>query len=282
MPPWPVANITEGVARDGHVDLTLRAAENLTDVRLTALAGSIEGHDVTVHWLRPMPPIEHGEARLTFHNPDALDITLNAGRQGSIAVRGGLVRISGLSGSDPLADIDADLSGAVPDVLTLLSNERLQLFDRNAPHFRDPTGHFSCHLSVAHLPLTGGASMSAVGLRATAHATDVHLGTIAAGHDLDNATLDVDVTNEALNLRGDGQFAGISAKFPSSPWTSAPAPPIRSCEHSRYPAPPILINSGLPDWTCAATPAAPLLSRPIWRSAAMPVARPPCGPILLI
>jgi len=55
---WITANITDGIARDGHLELSLEAPEDLSDASVTSIGGGIDGHDLTVHWLRPVPPIE--------------------------------------------------------------------------------------------------------------------------------------------------------------------------------------------------------------------------------
>ena len=109
---WIAENITSGSARHGRVELKLRASEDLSDAEVTSISGGIDGNDVTVWWLRPVPPIEHGEAQVTFVSPDAIEIAVfggkeAGGKQGGLTVRSGLVRLTGLSAQEPYADIDA-------------------------------------------------------------------------------------------------------------------------------------------------------------------------------
>jgi hypothetical protein len=123
-------NITAGSARNGHVELKLQALEDLSDAKVTAISGGIEGNDVTVWWLRPVPPIERGEAELTFVSPDVIEIAVLGGKeaggtQGGLRVRDGLVRLTGVSKQEQYADIDANLAGPLADLLPLLSNPKI-------------------------------------------------------------------------------------------------------------------------------------------------------------
>ena len=68
--PGSPQNITDGVARNGHVEVALTVPDDFSDATLTRLAGGIDGTGLTVHWLRPVPPITGGEARLNFLTPD--------------------------------------------------------------------------------------------------------------------------------------------------------------------------------------------------------------------
>ena len=100
--PWITENITDGTARNGRVELHLTAPEDLSDAQVTSLSGGIDGQDITVHWLRPVPPIEHVNGRLAFLSPDELEIGVTSGRQaggaqGGVVLQSGRVRISGLS-----------------------------------------------------------------------------------------------------------------------------------------------------------------------------------------
>ena len=76
-----LTNITDGIARNGSFELHLTAPEDLSKATITSLAGGIDGQDLTVHWLRPVPPLEHGNARLNFLSPDALEIVVSSARQ---------------------------------------------------------------------------------------------------------------------------------------------------------------------------------------------------------
>jgi hypothetical protein len=216
--PWIVANVTAGTLRDAKFSVALRVPPDLSDADLTAISGGFNGHDVTVSWLRPVPPIEHAEARLAFAGPDVIDITLQSGRQaggaqGGIQIKGGRVHLTGIAGHDQFADIDADLAGPLPDLLAVLRHPRIRLLDRRPIEMRNPAGRLTGHLTVAHLPLKDSLSMDDLQIHALTHLTDVHLGGIAAGRDLDRGMLDLEAGNDGLHVKGTAQLAAIPSQL---------------------------------------------------------------------
>ena len=107
---WVVENVTGGIARNGRIAIGLEATADLSRFTVARLSGTLEGDDLTVSWLRPVPPIEQGKAQLRFVDPDTIDIILQAGRQrlspalgaaagrpGGPVLRSGRMRITGLT-----------------------------------------------------------------------------------------------------------------------------------------------------------------------------------------
>ncbi|MDE2574664.1 MAG: hypothetical protein KGL55_05070 [Rhodospirillales bacterium] len=216
--PWVIGNITGGTASGGHVALGFTTDDTLASLRVTSLAGGIDGHDLTVHWLRPVPPIIKGEARLEFRGPDALDIAVSAGRQsgaadGGLAITAGRVGITGLSVHDQFADIDGDLAGSLADLIAVLREKRVGLLARRPIPLGNPAGTLAGHLAITQLPLKRDLSLDDVHLATSAHLTGVHLGGIAAGHDLDHGVLDLTAGNDGLAVKGHGELAGIAAQL---------------------------------------------------------------------
>jgi hypothetical protein len=209
---WVTQNITAGVAQNAHVAGTLQAAADGTGLTLTALSGGIDAHDMTLHWLRPVPPIEHAEAHLTIDGPDVLHIDVPRGAQGALALSGGSIRITGLAAKDQFGTIQTVVDGALPDVLALLNHPRLRLLSRRPIPLNNPAGKTVTHLTVK-LPLAAGVTFDDIFIGATAKLTDVHLGAIAAGRDLDRGNLDLAVDTNQLTLRGDGDVAHIPAQL---------------------------------------------------------------------
>lgn len=208
---WITENLTDGIAHDLNIALGLEAAEDLSAVTVTAATGQMQGSNVTAHWLRPIPPVEHGVATLKLVSPDRIDIALSAGTQAgtALALRDGLVVITNLSGEDAFADISADFTGPTADLVAVLQQPRLHLFDRNKIDLRNPKGEVAGRLAITALPLVADVKMEQVHLKATGKVTNLHLGAIAAGHDLDAGMLDISVDNDGLKLRGTGTIAAI-------------------------------------------------------------------------
>jgi hypothetical protein len=214
--PWLVENVTTGVARNGHAELSVEAIEDLSTVNVTTASGTLDGDDLTVHWLRPVPPLEQGTAKLRILDPDTLEIAVSSARQRSgkagLALRGGKMRITGLSKHDQYAAIQADIAGSVADTITLLKEPRLGLLDKHPIDMRDPAGDATAALTVT-LPLDHRVTMDDVTIHAVSHLTQLHLGGLVAGRDLDQGAVDLDATADGLTVKGKAQVAGIASQL---------------------------------------------------------------------
>jgi len=217
---WITENITAGIARDGHVDLALEATPDLSDVTLTHVTGSLIGTGLHVTWLDPVPPIVDGSGVLTIVDPDTLEITVRSGRQmpepgapptnGSLVLRGGSMRITGIMQPHQIGTLEANIAGPIPDAIALLSDPRLRLLSKHPLPLSNPMGTMTGHLAMT-IPLEANVTMDDIGIRATAHLEDVHLGDIVAGRDMDSGTLDLEATTQGLKFTGKVTLAGIPA-----------------------------------------------------------------------
>ena len=208
--PWLTANITAGTARDGQVTLGLEAASDLSGLRIVAAGGTLQGDDVTIHWLRPVPPIERARALLTVQGPNAIDITISSARQGAAQLTDGTVHITGLAVKDQFLAVNASVATPVPELLTLLRHPRLRLLDRHPVPARNPAGSLAGKLSVT-LPLEGNLDFSDVGILAQGQLSGLRLGGLVAGRDLDRGEIAIEVTAEALKASGRAAIGGIPA-----------------------------------------------------------------------
>ncbi len=208
---WLTGNLTAGTAHDGHVTFTLAGSE-AGDVDLTEGGGSITGDDVTAWWLRPVPPLEHGHAVVTWQNADTVQIAVSGARQGALAANAGTVRITGLNGRDQVAAINADVAGPLGDVFTLLAQPRLGLLSKHPVPITAPSGTVAAHLTV-QLPLEAKVSVDQVAIHASGQVANTHLGAVAAGRDLDGGQLAFDVTNDGVKVNGTGQLDHMPGKL---------------------------------------------------------------------
>lgn len=206
---WITTNIVAGQAHDLHVELGLAdAGPNLGDVTLTSLTGGFDADGVTGYWLRPMPPITGARLRVDLDGADAVVVRLSEGRQDALSVAGSVIRISGLSQTDQVADITAPIRGPLASVLQLLANRRLNLLERAKLDLSHAAGQFDGTLHV-NLPLDARVTFDSISIAAEAQVTQASFPGIVAGRDLDGATLSATISNDGLGIAGGGRLAGL-------------------------------------------------------------------------
>ena len=206
--PWLVPNVTAGTARDGRAKLAFEAQRNLSDAALTAIDASIKGEDVTIWWIRPVPPVEGAQALLTMKSPAVLDIAVTSARQGAMTLRNGLIHFTGMDKKDQFMELTAEVAGPVPEVLTLLKNPRLALLDRRPIPMRNPGGAMTGRLQV-NMPMKDQLAFEDIRIETSSKVTDLRLGGLVAGRDLEQGMIQLDVNSETLRASGKALVAGI-------------------------------------------------------------------------
>jgi AsmA-like C-terminal region/Protein of unknown function len=219
---WLVANIPVGIARNGHVDVSLASSLDFSSVELTRASGTLDGEGLQVNWLRPVPPIDNGRAQLRIVDPDTLEIIATGGRQrmrnekqgttGGLQIRGGKMRITGIMQRHQVGAIEADIAGSLPDTLALLREPRLELLDRHPIELKDPAGQVAVKLSLT-IPLQNDVQMDDVAIRAQAHLDGVHLSALVAGRDLDQGVFDLSANPDGMKINGRALLASIPSKL---------------------------------------------------------------------
>ncbi len=216
---WVVQNITSGLARDGRFEVGLVAASDLAGLRITQAKGTLQGDGVTVHWLRPVPPIVQAEAELRVTDPNMMEVHVTSGVQApgtpagqSLAVDDLQMQISGLEQKEQSGSITVAVAGPLPAAIALLQDKRLGLLSRHPLPLKDPSGQVTTTLSVS-LPLIKTVDIDQVAISAQAHLSDVHLADIVAGHGIDQGVCDLKANNDGLSAAGQAMLAGIAAQF---------------------------------------------------------------------
>lgn len=205
---WVVANVTGGTAHDARFTATLDLPAAFDDATLSAVSGSMQGDDLVVHWLRPVPPAEHIRGTLVFVDPDTMRLTLLAGQQGDIIAQSGTVLLTGLAGRHQFADVDLHLGGPLTSVVAVLAQPKLRLLSTHPLPFTVAAGTASARLQV-HLPLVKTLDVDSVGVRSQATLSGVRLRGVVAGRDLEQGQMALEASNDGLTLTGQGALAGI-------------------------------------------------------------------------
>lgn len=210
---WITSNITAGVARNGRWRAEAEAAEDLSGFRLTALAGTLDVADATVHWLRPIPPVERVQGQVSFAFNEVV-ARVASGRQAGTAVqaRDAVLRFLFPDGQTATTEMAIGLAGPVPDVIAVLSHPRLRLFDRRPLPLKEPAGNLDGRLTLA-FPLIDAVQIEQLRIRAQARLTQVRLADLLFGRALERGQFDLTVENDGLRVSGNAVLGDIAARL---------------------------------------------------------------------
>jgi hypothetical protein len=204
---WLLRNVTDGTVRDGRfrIEGEMASPDDPSGLVVTALSGTAEAADATIHWLRPIPPVE-GVAATAEFGLSAIVLRTRGGRQQGtrLEAREGALRFL-LSAPPERADLEFRLAGPVQDLWEVLRHPRLRLLDRRRVGIESPSGMLEGRLSLA-FPLVEALSVEDLRIGAEARLTAVRLPGVLLGHDLEGGTFALEMDNDGLRASGTGQF----------------------------------------------------------------------------
>ena len=210
---WILENLTAGVARNGHWRIAAEAGGDLTGPILTALTGTLDVADATIHWLRPAPQLDGAEGVVRFGLDDILVQLGSARVPGTrIQARDGTARFIDPFGDDPRAEIEFDVAGSVPEVLGLLQHPRLRLFERRPLALRGPQGTLEGRVTLG-FPLLNDLTVEQMRIGARAQLRQVRLAEVVLGHGIDRGAFDLQIDNNGLRATGTARLADIQARI---------------------------------------------------------------------
>nr|WP_305123439.1 DUF3971 domain-containing protein [Roseomonas sp. GC11] len=210
---WIVENITQGLLRDGQFRLQAEASEDLSGLEVRQLDGTLRAEGATVHWLRPVPPVEGVAASIRFTLPE-ITIQVEGARQAGTALTspGTTLRFYALDTPNEQAEIEARLRGPIPDVVALIRHPRLKLFERRPLDLKEPGGQMEGTLKLA-FPLLEDIPSEALRVSVQAKLTQMRLADVVMGKRLERGTADLSVDNSRLRASGTAQLSGIPAQL---------------------------------------------------------------------
>jgi hypothetical protein len=122
---WLVPNIPQGMVDEVSADVTLRLpGADGTPAKVESVSGKMSTSGLEVHYLRPMPPITDGTATATFDSK-SFNANITGGHVGNIKIQKGYLHITGLDAEDQFIKVGGDVTGSLPDALSLINNPRL-------------------------------------------------------------------------------------------------------------------------------------------------------------
>ena len=215
---WMVENLTAGLIRNGRWQLRAEAPATLDRIALTGLTGSVDMVDATVHWLRPVPPVqgvsgtaEFGPAEVTLHGRGGRQ-ALPDGKPGGIELKEATVRFSALDTDNEQAEIIGQTTGPLPEIFALLRHPRLKLFEKRPMKAQAAGGQAEARVSVS-FPLLADLPMDLLKIGARGRVTEARLPGALVDHDVERGNFDFAVDTDGLKLNGQALWVGAPVKL---------------------------------------------------------------------
>ncbi|WP_428487415.1 AsmA-like C-terminal region-containing protein [Rhodopila sp.] len=211
---WIVQNVTTGTISHAAVSLVMEAGKNFNHVVLTKATGDLDGDDVSIAWLEPLPPIEQAQVHLHLIDPDRMVISMPSGHQriskggADLLIQDGQMLITGLAGRDQVTRISLRVNGPVASAITLLKEPRLHLLSEQPFDLKDPSGDTSATVSL-DFPLDENLRADEIVFHVGAHLHRLHLADVVAGRDLSDGQFDLLADKAGLSANGQGSLAMV-------------------------------------------------------------------------
>jgi len=207
---WIVQNVAGGTIGRFEAVLDIAPGDFEND-RLSAAsaAGSLAFEDASIHYLRPMPPVEGVSGSGRFDG-ESLDLTMSGGRIGGIAASRGTASLSEIHSAVPRIAVTIEADGPAADALALLDHPRLGLVSRIG---LEPAGvGGTVHaLFTLELPMLKALEPEDVDVNAVARLQDARIADIAGRADMTEGALRLGVDGESMDLRGTARLQGMPA-----------------------------------------------------------------------
>jgi len=160
---------------------------------------------LTVHYLRPMPPITDGVATATF-DADSFDADITGGRVGDIKLQKGYLHITGLNVEDQFIKVGGDVASSLKDALKLLDHPRLGYASKIGLHPDEAGGEAQASLDF-DFPAEKSLTFARVKIKVDAEVQHVAMKRIRFGQDVTDGTLALKLDQNGMTVSGPVKYA---------------------------------------------------------------------------
>ncbi|WP_303981813.1 AsmA-like C-terminal domain-containing protein [Dongia mobilis] len=204
---WVVPNIPHGLVEEAGADLVLRLPLDAAGAKVESLKGFLKTSDLTVHYLRPMPPITKGVATAEF---DAKTFTakITGGEVGNIKVTTGDLVITGLDVEDQFIKVSGNVGSPLKDALDLLDHPRLGYAKKLGIDPKTAGGTATANI-LFDFPAAKKLTFAEVKVKVAAEMNDVKIAKMRFNQDVTQGVLKLNLDEKGMNIAGPIVFADI-------------------------------------------------------------------------
>ena len=205
---WLIPNITSGIVEDLDAKTKIRFLKGgKPSAQVEELAGTFKAHDLTVYYLRPMPPIEHGTATASF-DATKFAAKIQGGDVGNIKLGNGDLLITGLDQEDQFIKVGGDITSPMRDALVLLDHPRLGYTSKLGLKPDTSSGDVATHIQF-DFPAEKNLTFAKVKIGVTATMTNVGLQKAMFDRDVTEGNLELTLSQNGMRINGPLKFGGI-------------------------------------------------------------------------
>lgn len=233
---WVGRNLLAGFLKGGTFRIATQhdaggGGSRSPEERRTSL--TLEAADLEIATTAGLPHVEAPRALLRVEGNDAevtipeASIAASQGRR--IALKSGRIFVAAIDSERPLAEISARAQAPLGAVLDVLDREPLALVREAGLGLTGLDGNVEGQVRLS-LPLGETISTAEMKIEGKARLTDGRAKAVFGTHDINGATFTLDVTENAMDVRGDMLLSGVSAKVGWQVLAGVPAaqqPPIK-------------------------------------------------------
>ncbi len=205
---WLISNITSGMVNDLVAETRMRFNRDAEpEVQVEKLEGTFKADQLTVHYLRPMPPIENGAAAATF-NARQFTADIQGGHVGNIKITKGDLLITGLDVEDQFIKVGGDLASPMQDALKLLDHPRLGYASKLGLKPELSSGDVATRIDF-DFPAAKDLGFNDVKINVTAELKNVGLQKIMFDRDVTEGNLQLALSQNGMRISGPLMFGGV-------------------------------------------------------------------------
>jgi hypothetical protein len=209
---WVTAHIPEGMIKSANVHVAASGRIDDPDsFRTTTVEGGFDYTGMEVHYFPTLPPIRGITGRATFDS-SKMDLGMDSGMLGDLAVSKGLAAITGLENSEQAIDIGLTLQGEIKSLLTVLDMKPLGYAHDLGFAPAAVGGRVNARLSFA-FPLVNSLLFSQIALGAKGTLEGVSAAGVVGPRDVTEGALTLALDKTGLTMEGTARLSGVPLGF---------------------------------------------------------------------
>jgi hypothetical protein len=209
---WVTTHIPDGIIKSGSVHIAAAGRPDDPDsFHTTTVEGAFDYTGMEVHYFPTLPPVRAIAGHATF-DAARMDLGMESGMLGDLAVSKGLASITGLDKNEQAIDIGLGIQGAVKSLLTILDMKPLGYAHDLGLAPESVGGRVNARLNFA-FPLIKSLLFSQIALGAKGTLDGVAATGVVGPRDVTDGALSIVVDKKGMTMDGGARLSGVPVAF---------------------------------------------------------------------